>query len=75
MRRTSLTAIAVALLLIGAGWIFLYPKWERFWAIDQCLDSGGRWDHAAAHCEHCYDANGSYTGGPNCNEPAPGDGT
>ncbi len=71
MRRTSLTAIILALLLISGAWVHLYPKWQRFRAIDQCLNSGGRWDYAADRCEYCYNADGTFVGGPNCNELPP----
>jgi hypothetical protein len=46
--RVAVIAVLIALaLLVWAG-----PKAVRWFAIDGCLDSGGRWDYARNQCEH-----------------------
>ncbi len=53
MRHTSLATFVVTLVLLAAAWIYLYPKWELFWVVDGCLDSGGAWNYEQEVCEYC----------------------
>jgi len=49
---TNRRRLLVALLLIGAAllvWSFIAMR--RYWAIDECLDRGGRWNYTTNLCE------------------------
>ena len=48
-KKTMLIIVLIALLSFGF-WV------KRFWAIDNCLDSGGRWDHERGECVTCEKA-------------------
>ncbi len=49
MRRKNLLLIFVFLAAVAIS-LVLYPKWDRFWEIDSCLDQGGSWDHFDEVC-------------------------
>jgi len=61
MRQTGLTIIFVAILLIGATWLYYYPKWDRHWTVGDCNSSGGAWNEQLEACEYCED--------PSCMSP------
>jgi hypothetical protein len=44
--------ISAMIFLIG---LFAYPKIQRFFEIDECLDKGGRWNYETAKCEYAFD--------------------
>jgi hypothetical protein len=50
MNRKAILLLAIGLLLILTG-VWSYPKIERFFKVDTCLDSGGRWNYDTQRCE------------------------
>lgn len=48
MRLAFYVFLAAAAL---AGSLFLYPKVKQWFAIDACLDRGGRWNYETKECE------------------------
>jgi hypothetical protein len=38
--------------ILGLGLIYGLHRCQRFWQVDACLDSGGRWNYEVGHCEH-----------------------
>ena len=63
MMRTLIILLAVLVVVLGAAWYFI--------AVDGCADTGGRWIETENRCEYCYNPDGSYVGGSNCQEPPP----
>jgi hypothetical protein len=49
------TILILFIIIAGFGGIFLYLKITDFFAIDKCLDSGGRWNYDEKKCEYLKD--------------------
>ena len=64
-------ALRLGLLAVAIGLAFLLWSAWKFIQRDSCLDVGGWWRYDENRCEHCYDNNERYTGGPFCTAPAP----
>ena len=47
--------LVLFLIIAGFGGIFVYLKSTDFFAIDKCLDSGGRWNYYEKKCEYAKD--------------------
>jgi hypothetical protein len=46
-RKAKLIAVIVALCVAAMG-----LAWIKYWlSVDECLDSGGRWDYDAKECD------------------------
>lgn len=41
----------IGLVILFAFGLILTPKVKRFFEIDSCLDSGGRWNYEMNYCE------------------------
>ena len=48
-RIGSLIFIVIVAILFS---LFVVPKWNRYWEIDQCLDQSGGWDREEEVCIH-----------------------
>ncbi len=44
--------IVIGLLLAALIILLLWVRYGEFWAIDDCLDSGGAWNYETEECEH-----------------------
>jgi hypothetical protein len=49
------TILILFIIIVGFGGIFVYLKSTDFFAIDKCLDSGGRWNYNEKKCEYSKD--------------------
>lgn len=54
MKRRK-TKLILFVIIVGFGGISLYMKSTDFFAIDKCLDSGGRWNYDEKKCEYAND--------------------
>ena len=50
MKHKSIILIFAALIIVLISF-FVYPRIKRFFQIDSCLDSGGRWNYKTKRCE------------------------
>ena len=48
---TKTTIIIGITILIAISTYLVYPKAVTFFAIDSCLDQGGRWDYKNGNCD------------------------
>ncbi|WP_020647663.1 DUF2964 family protein [Solimonas variicoloris] len=50
VKRRKAVLVGLICLLLGIAW-FAFESHAEFWAVDGCLDSGGRYNHEAQRCE------------------------
>ncbi len=52
MKRRIATVVAVMSFMAALAALVLYLHLSDFWAIDRCLDAGGRWNQESRACEY-----------------------
>jgi hypothetical protein len=50
MKQKSIKLFIIILVIVSLTF-FTYPRIKRFFQIDSCLDSGGRWNYETGQCE------------------------
>jgi hypothetical protein len=56
MSRRKLRTLLIVVGVLASAFAFRFgdevgAAWDRFWAIDACLDHGGSWDYQARRCD------------------------